>query len=876
MDFGEMVERATGHAPYPYQQRIAEEGLPELLEVPTGAGKTLAACLPWLWRRRYHADEALRRATPHWLVIALPMRVLVDQTVSVIGDWLENLGLTEQVGLFELKGGATLETDRWRLQPDRDAVFVATIDMSISRALNRGYAESRWSWPIDFGLFNNDVQWVFDEIQLLGPSLPTSRQLQAFRYSMGIARPTHSMWMSATVDLDSLSTVDAPNIATHVKLGEADQAAGIATRVGAGKHVSELVVEDPARAAAFASAIHAEHRAGTRTIVFCNTVERARDVYVALKKQGDGSGPDLTLVHSRFRPPDRRARLDEALAEVDTSGPGTIVVTTQVMEAGVDISCTTMITEVATWPSVVQRAGRCNRAGQEKGARLLWVAPPKAAPYEDADVAAAIDALRSLEGEEVTAESLPRIEVPSVPAIHAVLRRRDLIDLFDTTPDLTGNDIDVGRFIREAQDLDAEVAWRTTKPTDRRDIPGREERCPIPVGQLTAKNVGIGGDRNAWRLDPLAGEWIACRRGDVRPGMLVVLDATQGGYSPELGWNLAARSTPPVETGIADDDPLSEQDVAIGDDPLSTDTSTWLPLTTHLAEVGAEVDALFERIAPDLPPAFRAASVLAGELHDIGKAHPAFQAMLASTARDEHEVATRDAAPAPWAKSGGSSRARYQSTSTSIDEQQVVAGPADDAAADASDESGISDQSDQVEVASDHGGFPVHGPFRRRFRHELASALALLDEGSVALEGVEERDLTVYLVGAHHGRIRVGFRPLPDERANAARLSSDDADRAQVVLGILDGEPLPEVSLSVGKIPESRLRLDVMGLGTTTDGQRSWTARALGLRDRPDIGPFRLAYLEALVRLADWRASAGIMRELDVQVAESDVEREEP
>ena len=35
----------------------------------------------------------------------------------------------------------------------------------------------------------------------------------------------------------------------------------------------------------------------------------------------------------------------------------------------------------------------------------------------------------------------------------------------------------------------------------------------------------------------------------------------------------------------------------------------------------------------------------------------------------------------------------------------------------------------------------------------------------------------------------------------------------------------------------------------------SWTARVTALRDRPDLGPFRLAYLEALVRIADWRAS---------------------
>jgi hypothetical protein len=57
MGFAELVREATGgEKPYPYQQRLAAEGLPDLLRVPTGAGKTLAAVLPWLYRRRLHPD----------------------------------------------------------------------------------------------------------------------------------------------------------------------------------------------------------------------------------------------------------------------------------------------------------------------------------------------------------------------------------------------------------------------------------------------------------------------------------------------------------------------------------------------------------------------------------------------------------------------------------------------------------------------------------------------------------------------------------------------------------------------------------------------------------------------------------------------------
>lgn len=71
------------HGPYEYQRHIAEEGLPELLRAPTGAGKTLAVVLGWLYRRRYHPDPAVRAATPRWLVVVLPMRVLVEQVAPL-------------------------------------------------------------------------------------------------------------------------------------------------------------------------------------------------------------------------------------------------------------------------------------------------------------------------------------------------------------------------------------------------------------------------------------------------------------------------------------------------------------------------------------------------------------------------------------------------------------------------------------------------------------------------------------------------------------------------------------------------------------------------------------------------------------------------
>ena len=120
------------------------------------------------------------------------------------------------------------------------------------------------------------------------------------------------------------------------------------------------------------------------------------------------------------------------------------------------------------------------------------------------------------------------------------------------------------------------------------------------------------------------------------------------------------------------------------------------------------------------------------------------------------------------------------------------------------------------------------------FRHELASALAMLASG--------DPDLAVYAVAAHHGRIRMGIRSMPGET---------ERERRRRARGIEDGDSLPACELAPGiTVPAIQLSLSTMELGAEGG---SWTDRMLRLRDA--IGPFRLAYLEMLLRAADERAS---------------------
>ncbi len=61
MKYRDIFERATGLSqPFPYQERLARDPWPELIDVPTGMGKTAAVVLAWLWKRGWREGGARR------------------------------------------------------------------------------------------------------------------------------------------------------------------------------------------------------------------------------------------------------------------------------------------------------------------------------------------------------------------------------------------------------------------------------------------------------------------------------------------------------------------------------------------------------------------------------------------------------------------------------------------------------------------------------------------------------------------------------------------------------------------------------------------------------------------------------------------------
>jgi len=820
--------------PFAWQRTLAEGNWPEVLIAPTGSGKTAGVTLAWAHHRLRKPDR-----TPRRLVWCLPMRTLVDQIQVEVRSWLEHLeaadvdpsGLLPRADhVHVLMGG--VDSGRWLEAPEGPAIIVGTQDMLLSRALMRGYASSRAIWPMEFAMLHQDAQWVFDEVQLMGAGRATSAQMEAFRRqeSSGATdegrsarHPCRSLWISATLEPEWLTTVDHPAPTKVLRVDPATETDDrLRKLVLAPKHLrrvgdapdSGVFREQKAYIARLADSVLEAHRSGQMTLVIVNQVKRAQELYTQVRRRlagSEGGYPELALLHSRFRPGDREREMARFVGRERASD--IIVIATQAVEAGVDISAAVMFTELAPWASMVQRFGRANRRAEvEGGAQIYWMdllgsiagdnkqaeklATTQSLPYDADQMRQARDKLQELT--DVAPAHLPPPGEIDPPL--RVIRRKDLEDLFDTDADLTGFDVDISPYVRDADDTDIRVFWRDVSVSgDAPLTPGARELCAVPIGQASAwvksakKALGsVFFVRDPqWRhpggrtgSDPPG--WVPLRE-PPWPGLTVLADVRAGGYHETLGFTGDRKHTP-VPVNLIEEAPERrglEGESEGHDDDTRSAVGHPVRLTDHLRHVAYEVSHLCDALGAD--ESTRAVLTQAARWHDLGKAHGVFQVTMRK---------------------------------------------------------GLDGQLVQAPLAKTVKQNLRHE--RAYFRHELASALAFLAHRDWS----READLCAFLIAAHHGKVRMNVRALPREPAPG----EPEQAAARFARGIWEGDELPPLDLGgTERWRGGNLTLSIMELGWDETSRESWTERTRELLLR--YGPFRLAWLETLLRLADWRAS---------------------
>lgn len=907
--FTDFFKTATGgFTPYGWQLQVAVDGLPDVLPVPTGLGKTEVA-LAWAWRLLVD-----KQPEPLHLVICLPMRSLVTQTVQRLKGYVEALRAKRpeiQVGVHQLMGGAI--DDEWVGQPDKPWVLVGTQDQLLSRALNRGYAMSRFEWSVHFGLLNNDCRWLIDEVQLMGPGLWTTSQLDWMRRQRFVAlKPSVTTWMSATVGASFLTTTDrtrdglgepsSKQVAFESKLKALldDDAAlswwrtaqrPVEWWTGASPDPSRgrksRTTGSPAEGAitpeAIAKAVAEKHQPATLSLAICNTVDMARKVFRALTET------HKVLLTSRFRREDR-SRHEQRLLEFDATrkadrlpkdDPGLICVSTQVIEAGVDISAHRLWSELAPWPSMLQRLGRLNRRGDDQGARAwVWETPKESGrgkaerigPYEGADIDRAkklVSAFAPISQSKPFAEAITELTRKCQKDVSQALqpkpsplpRALDVHGLFSTERDVHGGFTDISAFVRGTDpDLDVTVFWREwsgDSPPHGDDLDGpllepAKEGCPVSF--VRVQKMLENAKSKAWLWNDEADRWERVNHWDIRPGMLVMLKRDVGGYDAAEGWT-GERSNVLAEV------PRAGRGATLQDDAW-TEVGYWSRLQDHLADARREAVALCDALA--LADPLRTAVVEAAGLHDLGKAHPQWQAALPDRSGIPNALFAKSPRVLAVDVVGKSAAVRSQvrrlrPLALSLPDEARLRGREEVTrlrwAID--DKLGEHDLSSLRSISGVR--WTGHVQFRPGLRHEVASALAMWRKYRDG--GASYPALAVYLAATHHGKARTVLRSTTRE--------GDD------VFGVRSEPRTLEVGSEKWPLDFSLAKDGAEGRwegGEFVLTGYGWTGLVADLlgpwrpEDRSDagvvpeteprrLGPFALAYLEGLVRVADWRAS---------------------
>jgi len=144
----------------------------------------------------------------------------------------------------------------------------------------------------------------------------------------------------------------------------------------------------------------------SKVITVFNTVSDAVNFYESIMRDSVKDCFDqIILLHSRINEKDRQRKT----ALISNSRERYLIVSTQVIEAGVDISSNLFITEIAPANSLIQRLGRFLRYNENEGKILIWYDDELYSPRQDYKVYDKVLTSRTL---EIFQKNLVNVHVP--------------------------------------------------------------------------------------------------------------------------------------------------------------------------------------------------------------------------------------------------------------------------------------------------------------------------------------------------------------------------------------------------------------------------------------------------------------------------------
>lgn len=304
------------------------------LTLPTGLGKTLTSASLAL---------ELRKTQPRQLIIVLPFLSIVDQTAEVYTDVLggpdtetmmQSHSLSERDYLNLEEEDASFFLDTW--QSD---IVITTFDQVLLALFS-----SRSRHQMRFHHLTDAVM-IFDEVQALPSHLwdITQQALSSLTKRFGSTVIAMSATQPGFIN-------GACELVSDVR--------GVFNQFGryrlVFKHQQDVPLTD------FVEVVRGQYDAlrHKRVLITLNTRRSARYIYDELARTWDDSDPPIYFLSADVTPKDRLKVIDELKNNYPQP---CLVVSTQVVEAGVDMDMDLVMRDFAPLDSIIQVAGRCNR-----------------------------------------------------------------------------------------------------------------------------------------------------------------------------------------------------------------------------------------------------------------------------------------------------------------------------------------------------------------------------------------------------------------------------------------------------------------------------------------------------------------------------------
>ena len=318
------------------------------LQVPTGGGKTLASLRFALHRAASPVTHQVDR-----IIYILPYTSIIDQNAEEVRKIFGNdVVLEHHSNLAE-------EKNTWRnrvLSENWDAPIVFTTSVQFLNSLfAAGTKTARRMHQLSNAIL------IFDEIQ----SLPV-KTIHLFNNAINfLCQQGNTTAVLCTATMPLLQNVDA-------KLGSlpiTEQSEIIEDKAALFKQLKRTEIINGCRPGGWSNreiADHARELQGQHQslLIVCNTKNSARELFDLVR-----SRTDVPIIHlsTNMCSAHRRHKIGQIRNQLDPENPQPLIcISTQLIEAGVDLDFGCVIRSLAGLDSIIQAAGRCNRHGHRK------------------------------------------------------------------------------------------------------------------------------------------------------------------------------------------------------------------------------------------------------------------------------------------------------------------------------------------------------------------------------------------------------------------------------------------------------------------------------------------------------------------------------